>query len=52
LFGPADVTDQILEDIESDVGMGSGAWDCIPPKEIIAAAWNRRPNDKVRDGGH
>lgn len=41
IFNQADVTDQVLEDIEADVSMGANAWDCVPPKEIIAAAWNR-----------
>ena len=39
-----DVTDEILDLVEDEVGMGCGAWDCVPPKEIIAAAWKFLPN--------
>ena len=39
----SDVTDDILDAVETEVGMGCGAWDCVPPKEIIAAAWKLMP---------
>jgi hypothetical protein len=39
----SDVTDDILDAVEDEVGMGGGAWDCVPPKEIIAAAWKFMP---------
>lgn len=45
LFGISDVTDDILDAVENEVGMGCGAWDMVPPKEIIAAAWKFLPND-------
>lgn len=32
------VTDDILDAIEKEVGMGSGAWDCVPPKETMKEA--------------
>ena len=35
-----DVTDEMLEVVEDEVSMGSAAWDCASPKEIIAAAVN------------
>jgi hypothetical protein len=35
---PEDVTDDQLDRIENAVGMGHKAWDCVDPKEIIAAA--------------
>ena len=39
----SDVTDEILDLVENEVGMGCGAWDMVPPKEIIAASWNFLP---------
>lgn len=41
-----DVTDEILDFVENEVAMGSGAWDCVPPKEIILAAWKIKPESK------
>jgi hypothetical protein len=38
------VTDEIVDAVENEVGMGCGAWDMVPPKEIIAAAWKFLPN--------
>ena len=38
IMKPEDVTDDQLDRIENEVSMGAGAWDCINPKEIIAAA--------------
>lgn len=35
---PEDVTDDQLDRIEYAVGMGHKAWDCVNPREIIAAA--------------
>jgi hypothetical protein len=32
------VTDDDVEAVESEIGMGSGAWDCVDPKKIISAA--------------
>lgn len=32
------VTDEMVEAVEREVGMGCNAWDCVSPKEIIAAA--------------
>jgi hypothetical protein len=43
-----DVTDDILDAVENEVGMGCGAWDCVPPKEIIAAAWKFIPNSMAQ----
>lgn len=34
------VTDKELDEIEYEIGMGAGAWDCEDPKKIIAACWN------------
>lgn len=34
-------TPEDVEAIENTVGYGSGAWDCIPAEEIVAAAWKR-----------
>jgi hypothetical protein len=41
------VTDDILDAVEDEVGMGCGAWDCVPPKEIIAAAWRYSPMAEI-----
>lgn len=38
---PSDITDEDVVAIEEAVGMGTGAWDCIPPKEIIVAVLNQ-----------
>ena len=46
----SEVTDDILDAVENEVGMGCGAWDCVPPKEIIAASWKFMPNVRVSDG--
>lgn len=35
---PDDITDDQLDRVENAVGMGHNAWDCVDPKEIIAAA--------------
>ena len=32
------ITDDMLDRIEYELGMGSGAWDMVEPKEIIAAS--------------
>lgn len=32
------VTEEMVLDVEHRIGMGSGAWDVIPPREIIAAS--------------
>jgi hypothetical protein len=42
------VTDEIVDAVENEVGMGCGAWDMVPPKEIIAAAWKYLPNSQDR----
>jgi hypothetical protein len=39
----SEVTDDILDAVENEVGMGCGTWDCVPPKKIIAAAWKFMP---------
>lgn len=45
---PEDITPEMVEAVEAAVGMGSGAWDCVDPKEIIAAALNlSSPNTQV-----
>lgn len=31
------VTDQQIEDIEKELGMGSGGWDMVHPKELVSA---------------
>lgn len=41
--GVSDVTDGVVNAVENEVGMGCGAWDCVPPKQIIAAAWKFVP---------
>lgn len=33
------ITEDDVEAVELAVGMGHGAWDCVDPKEIIAAAY-------------
>lgn len=38
------VPDEIVNAVENEVGIGCGAWDCVPPKQIIAAAWKFLPN--------
>lgn len=49
LFSVADVTDDMLDEIEFAVAMASGAWDCVEPKEIVAACWNLMwRSDRVR----
>ncbi len=42
-FTALDVSEDTAEAIEDTIGMGSGAWDCVPRAEIIAAAWNHFP---------
>lgn len=32
------ITDEIVEKVESSVGMGHGAWDMVDPREIINAS--------------
>lgn len=27
----------LIEAVENEVGMGHGAWDCLPPEELVAA---------------
>jgi hypothetical protein len=39
-YSKSNITDEILDKVEDAVGMGNNAWDCVDPKEIIAAAWN------------
>jgi hypothetical protein len=34
------ITDNVLDAVEEACGMGADAWDCIDPKEIIAASIN------------
>lgn len=39
-----DITEELLEKIEVELGMGSCAWDMIDPKHIIATVinvWNK-----------
>ncbi len=36
-----DISDDLVEIIENEVGMGSNAWDMVNPKIIIAAILNR-----------
>ena len=35
---PEDITPEMVEAVENAVGMGSGAWDCVDPRKIIAAS--------------
>lgn len=35
---PEYLTNEFVESVEERAGMGSRAWDCIDPKEIIDAA--------------
>jgi hypothetical protein len=39
---PEDITDARVEAVEDAVGMGAAGWDCIEPKEVIAAADNTK----------
>lgn len=32
-----DIDDCIVENVESDLGMGHGAWDMVDPKQLIAS---------------
>lgn len=32
-----EISDELLDAVENEVGMGAGAWDTINPKAIIAA---------------
>ena len=38
-----EVTEEIIQAVENEVGMGCGAWDCVSPEEIILAAWKHKP---------
>lgn len=42
-----EVTEEMVELIEDIVGMGSNAWDCVDPREIIAAVINTFTKDKT-----
>lgn len=44
-FTSEDVTDEMVDEVENAVSMGTGAWDMVDPKEIIAAAWNLKPDE-------
>ena len=35
-----DLEDDVVDKVEFAVGMGCNAWDCVKPKEIIAAVLN------------
>jgi hypothetical protein len=35
-----EISDEFVEIIEQDVGFSSKAWDCVDPKQIIAAVLN------------
>ena len=35
-----DITDDFLERVEEDVGMGKAAWDCVGGKNLIASVLN------------
>jgi len=35
---PETISDDLLQKVEDKLGMGSGAWDTLDPKEIIAVA--------------
>ena len=37
-IGAKDISDEDVEAVEEEVGMGCGAWDCVNPKEIVAAS--------------
>lgn len=37
---PDDVSELVVEAVEAECGMGCAAWDCIDPREIIAASFN------------
>lgn len=37
---PADISDGFVAMVEEECGMGSNAWDCVDPKDIIAAVLN------------
>lgn len=43
-----DVSQADVEKVEEAVGMRSGAWDCIDPKEIIASSRSLTPNRDAR----
>ncbi len=47
LFNAKDATETDINEVEIAVGIGCNAWDTIDPKEIIAAAWNRKPASKT-----
>ena len=34
------IDDEFVEEVESECTLGSGAWDMVDPREIIAAAIN------------
>ncbi len=40
MVDPKDIEDEFVDEVEHDCGMGCGAWDCVDPKEVIAAAIN------------
>lgn len=44
------ITDEKLRDVEELVGMSCGAWDCVNPKEIIAAVLNVYFPVEAQDG--
>ena len=44
----ADISDELVEAVEDAVGYGNAAWDCVDPREIIAAsvnAWSHASTD-------
>jgi len=42
-------TDKDVTAVEEAIGMGHQAWDCVDPKQIIAAAWAQRPEALAQD---
>lgn len=47
-FVAADVTPEDIEAVEDAQSHAHGAWDMVPPAEIIAAAWNRLIEKQAR----
>jgi hypothetical protein len=49
-----EVSDEDVDAVEDEVGMGSSAWECEDPKKIIAAAYEvmRRKEEQLNSPQH
>jgi hypothetical protein len=46
-----DISDEVVGRVEAALGAGSGAWDMLDAREVIAAAWNEVRATMPAEGG-